>query len=37
MVAKIFTVGCKPLRPPNMLQSLVGLGSVIFLWEARQE
>jgi len=37
MVAKILTVHCKPLRPHNKSQSLVGLGSVNFLWEARQE
>jgi len=31
---KFFTVDCKPY---NISQTLVGLGSVVFLWEAWQE
>jgi len=33
---KIFAVDSKPLKPSNVWQNLVGLGSVAFVWETRQ-
>jgi len=32
----IFTVDSKPLKPSDIWQNLVGLGSVAFMWKARQ-
>jgi len=33
---KIFAVDSRPLKPSNVWQNLVGLGSVAFVWETRQ-